>query len=117
MFSFLANKETEHTDPVLLSSDHRPQAIPQTRRVTHGTRRGVPRFIDSVHITDPDIDEMVKRRVVERHVVGATIELVLMEHYQAPVVDEVVNRQPLLKDATEVLFRVLRPKQGQVDDL
>ena len=38
MFSFLANKETEHTDPVLLPSDHGPKAIPQTSRIAHGTR-------------------------------------------------------------------------------
>ena len=37
MFSFLANKETEHTNPVLFPSDHGPESIPQTGHVAHGT--------------------------------------------------------------------------------
>ena len=117
MFSFLANKETEHTDPVLFSSDHGPETTPQTSRVAHGTRRSVPRLIHGVHIPDPDIDEMIQSRIVEGHVVGTTIKLVLMESHQATMKNQVVQRQPLLEDVTEVLFRVLRPKQGRIDDL
>ena len=79
MFSFLANKETEHTDPVLFSSDHGPEAISQTGRVAHRTRRSVPRFIDGVHIADPDVDEVVESGVVQGHVVRPTIKLVLVE--------------------------------------
>ena len=117
MFSFLANKETEHTDPILFSRNHGPEAIPQTRRIAHGTRRSVPRFVDGVHIPDSDVDKVVQGRVVKRHVVGTTIKLVLMEGYQASVVNQVVQRQPLLQDIMEVLFWVLRPKKGGIDKL
>ena len=110
MFSFLANKETEHTDPVLLPSDHGPEAIPQASRVPHRTRQSVPRLINGVHITDPDIDEMIECRIVERHVVSTTIKVVLVERHQASMVYQVVHRQPLLEDVPEVLLRVFRPK-------
>ena len=73
MFSFLANKETEHTDPVLFSSDHGPEAIPQTGGITHGTCQSVPGLVNGIHIPDPDVDEVIKGCIVERHVVGTTI--------------------------------------------
>ena len=117
MFSFLANKETEHTDSVLLSSDHGPEAIPQTSGVPHGTRRSVPGFVNGVHITDPDVDQVVQGDVVQRHVIGATIQLVLMEGHQASMVDQVVQQQPLLEDVPEVLFGILRPEQSRIDNL
>ena len=60
---------------------------------------------------------MIESGVVQRHVVRTTIQLVLVESYQAPVVDEVVHRQPLLQDVPEVLLGVFRPKQGRIDDL
>ena len=60
---------------------------------------------------------MVKGGIVKRHVVGMTIKLVLVEGYQASMVDEVVHRQPLLEDVPEVLFGILRPEQGGIDDL
>ena len=41
--------------------------------------------------TDPNVDEVIKGRIVERHVVGTTISLVLMECHQAPVVYQVVH--------------------------
>ena len=66
---------------------------------------------------DPDVDEMIKGGVVKRHVVSTTIKLVLIEHHQASMIDEVVYRQPFLKDVPEVLLRVLRPIQGQINDL
>ena len=66
---------------------------------------------------DPDVDEVVKSHIVERHVVGTTIKLVLMERYQAPMVDEVVNQQPLLEDVSKVLLRDLQSIQSRIDDL
>ena len=56
---------------------------------------------------DPDVDEMIKCRIIQRHVISTTIELVLVEGYQASVVHQVVHRQSLLKDVTEVLLGVL----------
>ena len=91
--------------------------IPQTGGVAHGTRRGVPRLVNGVHIADPDVDEMVESGVIQRHIVGTTIKLVLVESNKAPMVDQVVHRQPILKDVAEVLLRVLRPKQSRIDDL
>ena len=76
-----------------------------------------PRFIDGVHVANPDIDEVVKGGVVERHVVRTTIQLVLVEGYQAPMVDKVVHRQPLLEDVPKVLLGVFQPEQGRIDDL
>ena len=52
---------------------------------------------------------MVQGRVVQRHVVGTTIQLVLMKRDQASVVDKVVHRQPLLEDVPEVLVRATLP--------
>ena len=60
---------------------------------------------------------MVQGSVIERHVVGTTIKLVLVARYQASVINQVVHRQPLLEDVTEVLLRVLGVEQGGVDDL
>ena len=40
-----------------------------------------------------------------------------MERYQAPMINEVVNGQPLLEDVPKVLLWVLRPKQGRIDEL
>ena len=111
------NKETEHTDPVLFSSDHRPEAIPQTSRVPHGTRRSVPRLIDGIHIPDSDVDEVIECGIVERHIIRPAIQLVLMEGYQAPMIDEVVQQQPLLQDVPKILLDILRPKEGGIDDL
>ena len=91
--------------------------IPQTGRVAHGTRQGVPWLIDGVHITDPDVDEVVQGGVVQGRVISPTIQLVLVEGYQAPMIDEVVHQQPLLEDVPKVLLGVLRPKQGRIDDL
>ena len=59
----------------------------------------------------------IKGSVIQRHVVRTTIQLILVEGYQAPMVHEVVHRQPLLEHVVEVLLWVLRPKQGRVDDL
>ena len=73
--------------------------------------------VNGVHITDPHVDKMVKRGVIERHVVGATIKLVLVECHQASMKDQVVQRQPLFQNVTEVLFQVLRPKQSRIDEL
>ena len=39
---------------------------------------------------DPDVDEMIKCGVVEGHVVGATIKLVLVESNKAPMINQVV---------------------------
>ena len=77
----------------------------------------VPRLINGVHITDPNIDEMVKHGIVKGHIVGTTIELVLVERHKASMVNQVVHQQPLLKDIAEVLFRILRPVQSRVDNL
>ena len=90
---------------------------PQTSCVAHGTRRSVPRLINGIHVPDPDVDEVVEGGVVQGHVVSPTIELVLVERYQASMVDEVVNGQPLLEDVPEVLLWDFRPKQGRIDDL
>ena len=60
---------------------------------------------------------MVQSRVIQRHVVSVTIKLVLVEGYQASVVDEVVHRQPLLEDIPEVLLGIFGPVQGRIDDL
>ena len=49
--------------------------------------------------------------------VRTTVQLILVEGYQTPVVNQVVHRQPLLEDVAEVLLWVLRPKQGGIDDL
>ena len=117
MFSFLANKETEHTDPVLFSSDHCPETIPQTRGIPHGTRQSVPRLIDGIHIPSPNIDQVVQSCIIQRHVVRPAIQLVLMESNKASMVNQVVDRQPLLKDVAEVLLRVLRLEQCRIDDL
>ena len=80
-------------------------------------RRSVPRLVDGIHVSDPDVDKVVESGVVQRHVVRTTIQLVLVERYQAPVEDEVINGQPFLKDVPKVLFGVLRPKQGRIDNL
>ena len=47
---------------------------------------------------------MVERHVIERHVIGTTIKLVLVESYEAPMINQVVHQQPLLEDITEVLL-------------
>ena len=83
----------------------------------HGTRRGVPRLVNGVHIPDSDVDEVIKGGVVQGHIVCPTIQLVLVERYQASMIDQVVHRQPLLQDVPEVLLRILQPKQGGVDNL
>ena len=80
-------------------------------------RRSVPGLINGVHITDPDVNEVVQSGVVQGHVVRPTIQLVLVEGYQAPMVDKVVHRQPLLEDVSKVLLRVFQPKKSRVDDL
>ena len=79
--------------------------------------QSVPRLVDGVHIADPDVDEMVKCSIVEGHVVGMTIKLVLVECNETTVIDEVVHRQPLLQDITEVLLQVLQMIQGGIDNL
>ena len=101
----------------MFASNHSPETIPQTGGVPHGTRRSVPRLVDRIHIADPDVDEVVESGVVEGHVISPTVELVLMERYQTPVIDEVVNGQLLLEDVPKVLLGVFQPEQGRVDDL
>ena len=39
----------------------------------------------------PQCDEMVERHIVKRHVVSATIDLVLMESHQASMINQVVH--------------------------
>ena len=80
----------------------------------HGS---IPRLVDGVHIVHPNVDQMIQSRVVERHVVGAMIQLVLMESNEASMVNQVVYRQPLLQNVTEVFLRVFQPEQGGIDDL
>ena len=96
---------------------HGPEAIPQTSCIAHGARRSIPRFIDGVHIADPNVDEVVQSNIIKGHVIGTTIKLVFMESNKAPMVNQVVHQQPLLEDVAKVLLRVLQPKQGRVDDL
>ena len=98
-------------------SDFLLGAIPQTGCIPHGMRRSIPRLVNGVHITDPNVDEVVKSGVVQGHVIRPTIQLVLVESHQAPVIDEVVHRQPLFKDVAEVLLRVFRPKESGIDNL
>ena len=86
--------------------------MPVRDSVPHGTHRCVPRLVNRVHVTNPDVDHMIQHSVVKRHVVGPTIQLVLIERYQASVINEVVHRQPLLEDVAKVLLGILRPKQG-----
>ena len=102
---------------MLFSGDHCPEAISQTHRISHRAHRSVPRLVNGVHVANPDIDEMVESGVVQGHVVRTTIQLVLMESHQAPMVNQVVHRQPLLEDIPKVLFGILRPKKSQIDDL
>ena len=87
----MAKQRNRTTDPVLLPSDHGPEAIPQTGRVTHGMHRSIPWLINGVHIVDPDVDEVIKSGVVQRHVIGTTVQLVFMESHQASVIDQVVH--------------------------
>ena len=77
----------DNTDPVLFSSDHGPEAVPQTSGVAHGTRRSIPRLVDGIHIAHPNVDEVVQGRIIQRHVVGTTIQLILVESYQAPMIN------------------------------
>ena len=70
-------------------------------------RRSIPRLIDGIHITDPDIDEMVERSIIKGHVIGATVKLVLVERHEAPMIHQVIHRQPLFQDVPEVLLWVL----------
>ena len=79
--------------------------------------RSIPRLVDRVHITHPDINEVVQGSVIQRHVVSMTIQLVLMESNKAPMINQVVHRQPLLQDVLEVLFWVLRPKESRIHNL
>ena len=46
---------------------------------------------DRIHIPSADVKEMVQHGVVKRHVVRPTVQLVLVEGYQAPMVDQVVD--------------------------
>ena len=80
----------------------------------HGS---IPWLINGVHVANPDIDEVVKGGVVQGHVIPPAIQLILVEGYQAPVVDEVVHRQPLLEGVPKILLRIFRPKEGRIDDL
>ena len=74
-------------------------------------------MVTSIHVADPDVDEVIEGGVVEGHIISPTVELVPMERYQAPVEDEVVNGQLFLEDVPKVLLRVLRPGQSRIDDL
>ena len=94
MFSFLANKETEHTDPVLFPSNHGPEVIPQTSHKPHGMCRSVPRLASNVHVTSTDIEEVVQGHIIKRHIIHAAIKLVLMESNKAPMINQVVHQQP-----------------------
>ena len=102
---------------MLFPGYHSPEAIPQTRGVPHGTRGSIPRLVDGIHIPNPDVDKVIEGGVVQGHVVRTTIQLVLVEGYQASMVNQVVHRQPLLKDVPEVLLGIFQPKKGGVDDL
>ena len=55
---------------------------------------------------------MIEGGVVQGHVIRPVIQLILVESYQAPMVDKVVHQQPLLEDVPEVLLGILQPKQG-----
>ena len=82
MFSFLA-KQRNRT--------HRPCSVPE-RSWSRGDppdkpRRSIPWLIDSVHVMDPDVDEVVEGGVIQRHVVSTTIKLVLVEGHQASMVN------------------------------
>ena len=92
---------------MLLPRNHGPEAIPQTGGVPHGTRGGVPRLVDGVHIVHPDVDKVIQGGVIERHIISPTIQLVLMKSNKASMIDQVVHRQPLLQDISEVFLRVL----------
>ena len=66
---------------------------------------------------DPDVDQMIQSRIVKQHIIGTAVKLVLMESHKTPMVNQVVHRQPLLEDVTEVLLGVFRPRQSRIDDL
>ena len=55
----------------------------------------------------PNVNKVVQSDVVERHVVGVTIQLVFVESNEASMIHQVVHRQPLLKDVAKVLLWVL----------
>ena len=57
----------------------------------------------------PDVDEVIQSGVIKRHVVGMTIQLILVERHQASMIHEVVNGQLLLEDVPKVLIRVSEP--------
>ena len=75
------------------------------------------RFINGVHVANPDIDQMIQNRIVKQHIIGTAVKLVLMESHKTPMVNQVIHGQPLLEDVPEVLLRILRPEQGRVDEL
>ena len=91
----------------MLPRKHGPEAIPQTGGIPHGMRGSIPRLVNGVHIMHPNVDKMEQSGVVKRHVVGTMIQLVLVESNKAPMINQVVHRQPLLQDISEVFFRVL----------
>ena len=72
-----------------------------------GARRHIPSLISGVHVAHPDVDKMIQNSVVKRHIVGTTIQLVLMEGNKTSVINQVVHQQPLLQDVLEVFFWVL----------
>ena len=72
-----------------------------------GACRRIPSLISGVHVAHPDVDEMIQNGVVKRHIVGTTIQLVLMEGNKTSVINQVVHQQPLLQDVLEVFFWVL----------
>ena len=54
-----------------------------------------------------NVEEMIKSHIIQRHIIRPTIQLVLMESDEAPMVNQVVYGQPLLEDVLEVLLWVL----------
>ena len=103
--------------PVLFPSNHHPEAVPQTSSKTHGTHWRVPRLVDGVHVVGTNVEEMIKSHIIQRHIIRPTIQLVLMESDEAPMVNQVAYGQPLLEDVLEVLLWVLWTKQSGVNDL
>ena len=45
------------------------KAAPMGRQPRHG----VPRLVDGIHVSDPDVDEVVKGGVVQGHVISPAI--------------------------------------------
>ena len=95
-------------NPFTFYNEHRPQATPDSRGVTHGSHRGIHRFMEVPLIENSHSDQPPEVLFVVRSIHRSEKPLILHLYRQCLAKQGVVLDQPIYPGVVPILRRVLR---------